>query len=146
MIDADTGYRYVVQMKNGNLVSFSMCTGISIANPPNITSYVEGDEFDPTGMVVIATCEDGTTKEITNYSYPSLVPKDGVTITYVEEDGTLHTAVVTDLNITSMEDILIDFTYVTNGDGTYTITDWKSTLNGTYSTECVIPDYKNIIL
>lgn len=43
-------------------------------------------------------------------------------------------------------EILIDFNYVDNGDGTYTLTGWKGTLNGMLSTELVVPDYPQIIL
>ena len=39
-----------------------------------------------------------------------------------------------------------DFEYTNNGDGTYTITDWKGVLNGVESTELVIPDSSKIIL
>lgn len=41
---------------------------------------------------------------------------------------------------------LVDFEYVANGDGTYTITDWKGTYNGEASTRCIIPDDERIIL
>lgn len=39
------------------------------------------------------------------------------------------------------EVLLIDFDYVDNGDGTYTLIDWKQTYNGESSTECIIPNY-----
>lgn len=45
-----------------------------------------------------------------------------------------------------MEDILIDFEYTKNDNGTYTLTAWKQTLNGEPSTEMVIPDNPKIIL
>ena len=41
---------------------------------------------------------------------------------------------------------LIDFYYIENGDGTATLTEWKDTLNGVPSTECVVPDDSRIIL
>jgi hypothetical protein len=44
------------------------------------------------------------------------------------------------------EEILIDFYYVDNGNGTYSITGWKQTYQGVSSTKCVIPDYPQIIL
>ena len=43
------------------------------------------------------------------------------------------------------ETILQDFTYVNNGDGTYSLTGWKGTKNGISSTEIVIPDNDAII-
>ena len=49
-------------------------------------------------------------------------------------------------NAIPLEDLLIDFEYTTNADGTVTLTAWKQTLNGVASTEMVIPDDKRIIL
>jgi hypothetical protein len=51
--------------------------------------------------------------------------------------------------LTSRMDIeasLIDFTYENKADGTYTITDWKGTLNGKPSTEIYIPNVPGIKL
>ena len=45
-----------------------------------------------------------------------------------------------------IEKLLIDFGYNDNGDGTYTITEWKQTYNGVSSTELIIPDDPRIIL
>lgn len=42
--------------------------------------------------------------------------------------------------------LLGDFEYIVNGDGTYTLTAWKGTLNGVPSTKIVIPDDSRIIL
>lgn len=41
---------------------------------------------------------------------------------------------------------LTDFGYTDNGNGTYTLTSWKGTLNGEPSTELVIPNFKEIII
>ena len=41
---------------------------------------------------------------------------------------------------------LLDFYTTSNGDGTYTITDWKGTYNGELSTRCIIPSDERIIL
>ena len=45
-----------------------------------------------------------------------------------------------------IEDILIDFVYTDNRNGTYTITDWKGTFEGVASTRCIIPEDAKIIL
>ena len=62
---------------------------------PTKTSYNEGDKFDKTGMKVLAVYSDGTTKEITTYSYSpngKLTASDKkITITYTE-DGVTKTA------------------------------------------------------
>lgn len=40
---------------------------IEITTPPTKTEYKAGEDFDPTGMVVTAVYEDGTSEPITNY-------------------------------------------------------------------------------
>ena len=42
-------------------------------------------------------------------------------------------------------EVLIDFTYTENSDGTATILDWKDTLDGVSSTKVVVPDNADII-
>lgn len=49
-------------------------------------------------------------------------------------------------SIPPFDDILVDFEYTDNGDGTATITGWKGTKDGAVSTEIVIPDNNNIKL
>jgi hypothetical protein len=44
-----------------------------------------------------------------------------------------------------MDFILQDFEYISNSDGTYTITAWKGTKNGVPSTEMIVPAYNKII-
>ena len=41
---------------------------IEIATPPSKTSYIVGENFDKTGMIVKAKYSDGTSKEVTNYT------------------------------------------------------------------------------
>ena len=43
-------------------------------------------------------------------------------------------------------DMLQDFEFIENDNGTYTLTGWLGTLNGEPSTEMVIPDNPKIIL
>ena len=101
-------------------------------------------------MVVTAKYNDGTSKEVTGYSYPVTalaVGTTSITITY-SEGGVTETTTVA-ITVKSSFDpagILSDFTYVDNGDGTYTITGWKGTLNGASSTTCSIPDSDKIIV
>jgi len=65
---------------------------IEIKTKPTKTSYTEGEKFDPDGMKVVATYSDGTTKEVTSYTYsPSTALKTTdkkVTITYTENGVT----------------------------------------------------------
>ena len=46
----------------------------------------------------------------------------------------------------NIEDVLIDFTYIDNGNNTYTLTGWKETFEGLPSTKCIIPEDTRIIL
>ena len=39
----------------------------------------------------------------------------------------------------AVSEVLMDFDYTRNDDGTYTINSWKGTLNGETSTECIVP-------
>lgn len=63
-------------------------TKIKIDTAPTKVEYVEGEKFDKTGMKVSVVYSDGTTKEITNYTYTpngKLTEKDlEITITYTE--------------------------------------------------------------
>ena len=69
---------------------------IQIITPPTETAYEIGDTIDLTGMVVHAFYSDGTSHEISNYSYsPHVVSSASdteVTITYTE-DGITKTAI-----------------------------------------------------
>ena len=69
---------------------------IQIITPPTETAYEIGDTIDLTGMVVYAFYSDGTSHEISNYSYsPHVVSSASdteVTITYTE-DGITKTAI-----------------------------------------------------
>jgi len=44
-------------------------SNIQISKQPTKTVYVEGEKFDKAGMVISAIYSDGTSKEITNYTY-----------------------------------------------------------------------------
>ena len=138
-IDAKTGYEYIAQVYDGNFVTFRMPESITITTMPNKTTYSDGEAFDPTGMVITATYADGTTGEITNYTYPDTVTED-FKIYCIGYNKYL------DLKLTISEFSLEDFEYTDNGDGTYTLTGWKGTYNGKPSTEIVIPDSENVIL
>ena len=111
--------------------------GLRVDTMPDKLAYFEGESFDPTGMVVSAVYNDGTSIPVTDYVYSDIV--DGVvTITY------LSYSINIDITIKTVKDLLVDFEYTENADGTYTITDWKKTLNGEPSTECIIPEHELI--
>ena len=51
-------------------------TGIKITTPPTKTEYVEGEDFDTSGMVVVAVYSDNSEKKITDYTV-----SDGTSLT-----------------------------------------------------------------
>ena len=65
---------------------------IEVTTAPTKTAYFEGDEFDPTGMVVTATYTDNSTSPVTDYDVivPSTLTADveSIEIEYVENGRT----------------------------------------------------------
>lgn len=125
---------------------------IKIIGLPTKTHYIEGETFDPTGLKVIVVGDKGSNVEIADYTVtePEITRAGNIefTVSYTHIDGTVY-SVTKSIPITcttQTELSLIDFKYKDNGDGTFTIIDWKDTLNGEPSTECIIPDDPNIIL
>ena len=147
LVDQINGFTYLVCMRDGNLTSFCATQNISATMMPNKTEYIFGECFDPAGMVITATAYDGAFREITSYTYltePLVEGTTSVEITYTENNVT-HTTNVP-ITVLGAADALVDFEYTDNGDGTYTIIDWKGTENGEVSTRIVIPDSQQIIL
>lgn len=145
LIDKVNGFTYVVCMRNGELASYCTTESIILVQNPDKTEYLVGEYFDPTGMIIVATAQDGTTREITNYTYSTEALTNDtnfVAISYIENN--IAYTVSVPITIKSIEDALIDFEYTNNGDGTYTITEWKGTYNGETSAEMIVPDYECI--
>ena len=67
-------------------------SSVKITTAPSKTAYIEGQNFDPTGMKVTATYDNGTTKEVTGYTVTDgnnlTVGKASVTISYTENGVT----------------------------------------------------------
>ncbi|MBQ0009096.1 MAG: bacterial Ig-like domain-containing protein [Firmicutes bacterium] len=70
---------------------------ITIATQPDKTAYVVGEYFDPTGMVVKANYDDGTSLPITGYSWDPegglASYNDKITISYGGKTATLNITV-----------------------------------------------------
>ena len=127
-----------VYFKNdsAHLMAFgSAVEKIEVTTAPDKTSYVAGETFDPTGMVVTATCVGGKTRDITRYvswSEEPLTTQDvAFTISFDhvmyhnQEEGTemvsgvvAQTPAVT-IELTVMEGILGD----ADGNGKIELTD-----------------------
>ena len=145
--DNTTNVHYYLCVEDGKITTNAVdCLGIVISVLPNKTTYIEGDLFDPTGMIINRINIDNTLTEITNYVYDEYVTTPFI-ISYVDNIGVNHTASIElTINEWTPDDVLQDFTWVDNGDGTYTITDWDGTTNGKPGTEINIPNANYIIL
>jgi hypothetical protein len=148
--DIGNSLDYVVQLKNGAFIITSKATSMEITTMPNKTEYAEGKDLtlDLTGMVVTLYREDGTNEIIENYTYTETRTDSNLTviIEYTEFGQTFSETLEFNITPFDPEIQLVDFEYTNNGDGTYTITDWKQTLNGEPSTELIIPDNSRIKL
>ena len=145
LTDEINGYNYIVSMRNGNLVSYCEASSITLTTMPTKTVYVDGEAFNPTGMVITATCKDGSTREINRYTYDTAVTSSNVNnfvITYTEGSN----AYTTPIRLTLHDFSLVDFDYITNEDGTYELTNWKGTYNGEPSTRIIVPNSELIKL
>ena len=83
-------------------------TSIAVTTQPTKTSYVPGESFDRTGMVVKANYSDGTSEEINTYTV-SEIDKDKIgeqtlTVSYLGKTDTI-TIYVVEPGITSLNNI-----------------------------------------
>lgn len=149
--DQNTNDNYAIQIIDGVLTTVLLPYSAEIVTMPNKLNYEAGEYFDPTGMEISLLYSDGTTNIVNNvenmsYSNKCLTKNTPVMVEYCEKGMTFTTSVDVTVNPFDAENVLIDFEYVENDDGTYTITGWKGTLNGQPSTEMVIPNSPLIIL
>lgn len=139
--DVETNLPYVLQIKNGELAIKALPTELRVTTLPDKLIYMQGEIFDPTGMVITAFYADGTSEEISDYKISALLNKVGYY--NVEICAQVPSPIKCTLEVEVQEfntEILQDFEYIQDFDGYYVITDWKQTLNGEPSTEMVIPD------
>ena len=152
LTDTNTGLNHIVQITNGVLNSFIKTCGIQIKQNPVKLEYGDNDyEFDSTGMKVVAICEDGSERDITEYvTYNKYVSVEGAAhiVTYKEHNVEyIATIPITTKPLESLDELLIDFDYTVNEDGTYNLTDWKKTLNGVSNdNKILIPNTNKILL
>ena len=91
----DYGYGYRVFVSPEFTLGGKTLSSIAVTTPPTKTVYREGDDFDPTGMVVTATYDDGTTAPVVGYTVTDgnamAADKTNVTISYTEGGETKTT-------------------------------------------------------
>lgn len=139
LVDCATGYEYLVQMENGNLVYSISCTGIEITKYPEKMEFVEGEDNGLDEIEVSAVYADGSKVAITDYECIAI--SEAVYEIVYTEKGIKHTAIIEFTVIPFDPTVqLIDFYYTAESNGTYTITGWKGTLNGEPSTRLIVPD------
>lgn len=141
--DTINGYEYIIEMQNGQLISFCKINTIEITSMPTNTTYFGGGTFDPTGLVITATRQDGTVQEITNFTYNDQINEGDSVVVIIYKEGGIEYKLEIPV-ITTVAMLLSDFEYTEETDGTYTLTGWKGTLNGEPSTEIIIPDNEMI--
>ena len=64
--DGTNGFEYLILCNNGTISTLARCASIQVVTNPNKMTYTKGEYFDPTGMVVQVTRQDGTTEIITD--------------------------------------------------------------------------------
>ena len=99
----------VMESKEKSIYITTILTKIEVTTQPSKTTYIEGQNFDKTGMKVTATYNNGTTKEVTNYTITDgnnlTVGKTSITISYTEDGVTKTTTVQITVNKKSLSKI-----------------------------------------
>ena len=82
--DGTPGLKAIVVSYGGKTAAFSIkvlvrtVTKLDIVQNPNKTLYLEGESFDPAGLIVTATYNDGTTQPVTDYELVGFTPTPGI--------------------------------------------------------------------
>ena len=99
----------VMESKEKSIYITTILTKIEVTTQPSKTTYIEGQNFDKTGMKVTATYNNGTSKEVTNYTITDgnnlTIGKTSVTISYIEDGVTKTTTVPVTVNKKSLSKI-----------------------------------------
>lgn len=152
-------YGYEAYDEEGNLLTGSLPvpTSLAVTTNPNQMTYVVGQSFDPTGMVVTATYSDGSEKVVTEYTYSptgALTVNDTtISISYTDTGVTVDTTLaitVTGVNTTLNNNSWDIISYVSSqslGDSYWAVGDRKAvTVNGTVGIWAVNGTYYVYIL
>ena len=142
----------VIQKTLLNILGIPVPASISVVKYPDKTSYYEGDYFEPDGIELELTFDDGSTQIVSDVNdiiislIPLKITDTSATFKYSYYGAYYYITVPITVNEFNKEFSLIDFNFIDNGNDTYTLTEWKGTLNGIPSTELVIPNNSKIIL
>lgn len=87
-----TWYEDIIKGINNAMTEKTKLSEIKIKQAPSKTEYIEGEDFNRSGMKIEAVYNNGTTKEITNYTVINennlKVTQTSVTISYTEDGVT----------------------------------------------------------
>lgn len=149
--DINTGNIYKVFIQDGKLISMMLYTSLEYVGPP--IDVVDGGRVDLSGININKVYADGSTEVFRDHENIQIISESHVDSSMKEvivEYTFIDIAyqIIIPINVIPFvpEVELIDFQYTDNENGTYTITDWKGTLNGEPSTKIIIPDNTHIIL
>lgn len=142
---------YVVFIENGKLNAYLKYKNIIYSG--DAITVMEGYPIDTSSIKLIAKYSDDTVVELDDVA-ENLIPTipfvrmydNNVKAIYNFYGSEYEVYIPVDVIPFRPEEELIDFTYTDNGDGTYTITDWKGTYQGEPSTKIILPNNNLIIL
>ena len=115
---------------SGGTIEYTL-SSLGVTTPPDKLTYTNGDEFDPTGMVVTAYYTNppsSTSMVVSNYTYsPTIVTDDTafITIQYTEDDITVQTT----LDIT-VNPSIVSYSFVAPTKTSYQYGDTLDTTGG----------------
>ena len=107
--DSDSGIR---DFAHFYIVPSADVTSIEVTTAPTKTEYMAGETFDPTGMVVTATFDDGSSQVVTDYTLnpdtttPLTADVESIEISYTYDEKTVTTTqpiTVTERTVQSIE-------------------------------------------
>ena len=94
-------------------VNKKLLSKIDLTTQPSKITYIEGQNFDKAGMKVTATYDNGTTKEVTNYTITDgnnlTVGKTSVTVSYTEDGVTKTTTVKITVTAKQTDKLTVEF-------------------------------------
>lgn len=115
---------------SGGTIEYTL-SSIGVTTPPDKLTYINGEEFDPAGMVVTAYYTNppfSTSMVVSNYTYsPTIVTDDTafITIQYTEDDITVQTT----LDIT-VNPSIVSYSFVAPTKTSYQYGDTLDTTGG----------------
>jgi hypothetical protein len=110
-----------IKVYSQNIVSKTL-SSIAVTTQPTNKTYIAGENFDPTGMVVTATYSDSSTADVTSScTYePSPLTQGTTSVTVSYTEGTTVTTTVNDIIVTIPEWSIA--TYTISARNTFTTT------------------------